>query len=127
MSRQSGAIVSTTPSSSIGFHRGVGKAANHDDHLSTRTPFEMASHQVGEGLARLNDESTASARLRCRCRTEGMEGPLFIFGLKLGDRVVHSVSRARVDSHVLLLHIAVDDHFALFGSLSTHLGGDGKD
>ena len=30
-------------------------------------------------------------------------------------------------AHVLLLHGAIDDHFALFGSLSVHLGRDGKD
>ena len=29
--------------------------------------------------------------------------------------------------HVLLLHGAVDNHFALLGSLSMHLGRDGKD
>ena len=29
----------------------VGKAANHDGHLGTRTPFQMPSHQVGSDIA----------------------------------------------------------------------------
>ena len=34
------------------FMAAVGKAANHDGHLGTRTPFQMASHQVGSDVAR---------------------------------------------------------------------------
>jgi hypothetical protein len=33
------------------FMAALGKAPNHDGHLGTRTPFQMASHQVGGDIA----------------------------------------------------------------------------
>ena len=33
------------------FMAAVGEAANHDGHLSIRTPFQMAPHQVGSDIA----------------------------------------------------------------------------